>query len=169
LNVGTIMAPFLLQIASQGVVVLANGPPQKNGTGDYVSFGTYGRSSYKYLVSSLDWVEQNAGKGKWAHIDPTRIAAAGQSCGGGEAYGVANDPRVKVLGIFNSGGMSGMGGATNSPATFTKPVSSSLLLHNQSECSLLVKIFYFLGGPTDMAYRNVSSPSPSVVKTNLLI
>jgi hypothetical protein len=116
------MAPFLLQMASQGIVVLANGPPQKNGTGDYASFGTYGRSSWKYLQSSIDWVEQNAGKGKWAHLDPTRIAAAGQSCGGGEAYGVANDPRVKVIGIFNSGGMTGMGGTNASPATFTKPV-----------------------------------------------
>jgi dienelactone hydrolase len=131
------MAPFLIQVASQGVVVIANGSPQANGTGTFASFGTAGRSSYKSLLSSIDWVEKNAGKGDWAHLDPTRIVAAGQSCGGGEAYGVANDPRVKALGIFNSGGMQGMGGNTNNVNTFTKP------------------IFYFLGGPSDLAYQNV--------------
>jgi len=61
-------------------------------------------------------------------------AAAGQSCGGGETYGVSHDPRVKVLGIFNSGGMGAVG--NNAPNTFTKP------------------IFYFLGGPSDLAYQN---------------
>jgi len=136
LNVGTIMAPFLLQLASQGIVVIANGPPLAGGTGDFASFGAAGRSSYKNLLSSLDWVDQNAGKGKWAHLDPTRVAAAGQSCGGGEAYGVENDKRVKVVGIFNSGGMTGMGGASASPSNFKKP------------------IFYFLGGPKDLAYKN---------------
>jgi hypothetical protein len=122
------MAPFLLQLASQGVVVIANGILGANGTGTFANFGSYGRSSYKSLVSSLDWVDQNAGKGKWAHLDKTRIAAAGQSCGGGEAYGVVSDPRVKVIGIFNSGGMNGMGGSTAKPEAFTKPVSFSFWL-----------------------------------------
>ena len=131
------MAPFLLQLASQGVVVITNGAPGAGGAGNFASFGKSGQSSYKSLLSSIDWVAKNAGMGKWVHLDSTRIAAAGQSCGGGETYGVANDPRVKVLGIFNSGGMMGMGGNSNKPAEFKKP------------------IFYFLGGPSDMAYKNV--------------
>jgi hypothetical protein len=130
LNVGTIMAPFLLQLASQGITVIANGPPLAGGSGDFASFGTAGRSSYKSLLSSLDWVDQNAGKGKWAHLDSSRIAAAGQSCGGGEAYGVEKDKRVKVIGIFNSGGMTGMGGTSAQPSGFTKPVSFSILVLN---------------------------------------
>jgi hypothetical protein len=36
---------------------------------------------------ALDWVTKNAGKGKWAHIDASRLAVGGQSCGGLEAYG----------------------------------------------------------------------------------
>ena len=40
------MAPFLLQIASQGVVVIANGGPEDPSKGStYESYGTYGRSS----------------------------------------------------------------------------------------------------------------------------
>jgi hypothetical protein len=31
---------------------------------------------------ALKWVEGNAGQGKYAHLDKTRVAAAGQSCGG---------------------------------------------------------------------------------------
>jgi hypothetical protein len=31
---------------------------------------------------ALKWVEANAGQGKYAHLDKTRVAAAGQSCGG---------------------------------------------------------------------------------------
>jgi dienelactone hydrolase len=136
------MAPFLIQLASQGVVVIANGPPRANGTGTFAEFGTVGRSTYKNLLSSLDWVDANAGKGEWAHVDGTRIAAAGQSCGGGEMYGVANDARVKALGIFNSGGTKGIGGNGNGVDSFTKP------------------LFYFLGGPKDLAYLNVSFLSP---------
>jgi hypothetical protein len=35
---------------------------------------------------ALDWVDKNAGQGKYANLDKTRIAAAGQSCGGLETY-----------------------------------------------------------------------------------
>jgi hypothetical protein len=127
------MAPFLLQLASQGIVVIANGAPGANGTGSFTSFNpfTIGQSSYKSLLSSLDWVDENAGKGEWAHLDKSRIAAAGQSCGGGEAYGVVSDPRVKVVGIFNSGGMNGMGGSSAKPESFTKPVR---VAHLFSQC-----------------------------------
>jgi dienelactone hydrolase len=133
LNVGTIMAPFLLQVASQGIVVLANGPPQNGGTGDFASFGTVGQAPKGAMGKAIEWAEQNKGKGKWAHLDTSRIAAAGQSCGGGEAYSAANNPKVTQIGIFNSGGMGG------SVKGFTKPT------------------FYFLGGPSDMAYNNVST------------
>jgi hypothetical protein len=31
---------------------------------------------------ALAWVEKNAGTGKYANVDKTRLGAAGQSCGG---------------------------------------------------------------------------------------
>jgi dienelactone hydrolase len=125
------MAPFLLQVASQGLVVIANGSPEdpaKGGT--YASYGTYGKSSAKSLTDSIDWAVKSSSQPKWAHIDTTRIAAAGQSCGGFEASRIASDNRVTTFGIFNSG-LSG--------TKFTKPT------------------FYFLGGKGDMAASGVSS------------
>jgi hypothetical protein len=68
---------------------------------------------YTYSVTrspskdSIDWVEQNAGKGEWAHLDATRLAVAGQSCGGAEAYRVVAGPMVTNTGIFNSIGFRG--------------------------------------------------------------
>ncbi|KAF2396091.1 hypothetical protein EJ06DRAFT_483978, partial [Trichodelitschia bisporula] len=135
LNVGTIMAPFLIQLASQGVLVIANGPPaDPNAAGTFASFGAAGQAKPTAMGDSLTWVAANAGKGNWTHVDGTRIAAAGQSCGGGDVYRVATDPRVSVLGIFNSGTMGGL--VQGKVEGFAKP------------------IFYFLGGPSDIAYKN---------------
>ena len=126
------MAPFLIQLASQGMVVIANGSPEdpaKGGT--FASYGTYGKSSAKSLTASIDWAVKNSALAKWAHIDTTRVAAAGQSCGGFEASQIASDSRISTFGIFNSG----------LPNTkFTKPV------------------FYFLGGKGDMAASGASFP-----------
>jgi dienelactone hydrolase len=54
-------------------------------------------------------------------FDFTRIAVAGQSCGGPEAYDVANDTRVTAIGIFNSGEFTA---ATSSRVSskITKPI-----------------------------------------------
>ena len=58
------------------------------------------------------------------------------------AYNFANDPRVSTLFIFNSGAFpTGMQGQTaDAVKTFTKPIG------------------YAIGGPTDIAYQNVSMP-----------
>jgi hypothetical protein len=34
---------------------------------------------------ALKWIEQNAGKGKYANLDKSRVAVSGASCGGLEA------------------------------------------------------------------------------------
>lgn len=89
------------------------------------------------LIQSLDFVTKNAGQGKYANVDASRIAAAGQSCGGLEAYETAADPRVKAIGIFNSG-------------EFSDSAS------RQTVATLKQPVFYFLGGSSDIAYENVS-------------
>jgi dienelactone hydrolase len=87
----------------------------------------------------VDWVHKVAGTGEFANMDKDRIAVAGQSCGGVQAYTASLDPRIKVTGIFNSGLIN----AANKKY-FPK-------LH--------APVGYFLGGPTDIAYENVSSES----------
>ncbi|KAH8679590.1 hypothetical protein BGZ60DRAFT_444675 [Tricladium varicosporioides] len=136
--VGTIMMPFLVQVASQGIIVIANGAPG-NVTGSYESFGSAPRSTSKYLTAAVDWAVQNAGKGKYAHMDASRVAAAGQSCGGLEAYDMVKDTRVSTIGIFNSGGAL-MGNSTTNTNTTVKSITKP--------------IFYYLGGSTDIAYAS---------------
>jgi dienelactone hydrolase len=77
-------------------------------------------------------------------MDKTRIAVAGQSCGGIQAYTASLDPRIKATAIFNSGLINEV-----NKKHFPK-------LH--------APVGYFLGGPTDIAYANVriSLFSPSI-------
>jgi hypothetical protein len=130
-NSGTGFYKFLNEIASHGYYVVANGPP---------SGAKGGNSKAKDLPNAIEWVSQNAGKGQFTNMDGSKIAAAGQSCGGIQAYSASLDPRVKATGIFNSGLI----------------VDKNAVLFN----NLTAPIGYFLGGPTDIAYENVSIISP---------
>lgn len=84
----------------------------------------------------LDWVTAHAGKGNFSHVDGSRLAVAGMSCGGIQSYAVQHDPRVTAIGIFNSGIKNQTTESITLADIITKP------------------IFYFLGGPTDVAYPN---------------
>jgi len=134
IGIGTIMMPFLAQLASQGIVVIANGSPG-NVTATFESFETAPRTTAKALTDAIDWAVANAGKGSYGHMDASRLAAAGQSCGGLEAMTVSSDPRVSAVGVFNSG--SGLIGGKTNLTGVSKP------------------FFFVLGGPTDMAYQYV--------------
>jgi hypothetical protein len=121
---GTLFRRSLWEVASHGIFAIANGAA--NGGG--------GQTTAALQKEALDWLDKNAGVGKYANVDKTRIAAAGQSCGGLETYRVWDDKRISYLGIFNSGEFRN----SSTAPKITKP------------------IFYFLGGPTDIAYANVS-------------
>jgi hypothetical protein len=128
-----------MQLASQAIVVIAQGAPG-NATASYDSYATVPHSTASMLIDAIDWASANAGKGNWSHLDASRVAVAGQSCGGLEAYSAGTDKRVSMYGIFNSGGNL-TGTVTGAGAKgITKPV------------------FYFLGGTTDIAYSAVSLP-----------
>ncbi|MEU7974767.1 cellulose binding domain-containing protein [Micromonospora sp. NPDC049089] len=117
---------FLREIASHGFLAIANGAP--NGSGS---------TNSQMLTQSIDWaVTENSRQGSkyYNKIDTSKVAVAGFSCGGVEAYAVSNDPRVTTTGIFSSG-----------------------LLNDADDYQLrrLTKpIAYFVGGPSDIAYPN---------------
>jgi hypothetical protein len=124
---GTWFENILKEFASHGFLVIANGRPGGRGTTDS-----------DMLVDAIDWAtaENNRIGGKFrGKLDTTKIAVMGQSCGGIEAYEVSSgDSRVTTTGIFNSGLMSSL----------DKPMLSRLR----------APIGYFIGGPSDIAYRN---------------
>lgn len=125
---GTGFQGFLGQVASHGVMLIASG----SATG-----GTLKQTTAKMMTDSIDWIKQAAGKGNYTHVDATRIAAWGQSCGGIEAYSNAANENVGSVGIFDSGQLT-QAGTDSIAGAVTKP------------------IFYFIGGSTDIAYANVS-------------
>jgi hypothetical protein len=74
---GTMFANFLNEIASHGFMIVANGPAK----GAQLS----GQTTYKELIKAIDWVTTSPAAKKYGDIDVSKLAVAGQSCGGLEA------------------------------------------------------------------------------------
>ncbi|MUL42068.1 alpha/beta hydrolase [Streptomonospora sp. PA3] len=123
---GTMFEEFLLEIASHGFLVIANGRP-----------GGSGRTDADMLTEAIDWaVEEND---RWfspyrGHLDTGAIAVMGQSCGGIEAYEASADDRVDTTVLWNSGMLSD--------------------LDNWRLRRLHAPIAYFTGGESDIAHAN---------------
>jgi hypothetical protein len=122
--------------------VIANGPiTQPFGTiegrdGKSMMAAKHPSTQAYQLTESVNWAFAGAAGGKYGTLDTSKIAVAGQSCGGVQAYSAAyKDPRIKHIGIFNSGVFSG--GQRALLAQVKQPV---VLFH---------------GGSLDMAYQNV--------------
>lgn len=103
---GLRFAEFLVEIASHGIFIIADGPPvppetppQRPGPGTLKPDGSA-------LLKALDWIDgenRRAGSRYEDKIDMHHVAAMGMSCGGLQAYGASGDPRVTSVGIWNSG------------------------------------------------------------------
>jgi hypothetical protein len=129
-NAGNRFRYFLTEIASHGHLVIANGvlaaidlevgpqenprvrragdppPPPRDPNVPPPAPRTPGTTTPEQLIESLDWaVKENSREGSpfYNRIDVANMAVAGQSCGGVQALKVAADPRIKTVGIFNSG------------------------------------------------------------------
>jgi len=100
------------------------------------------------LAHGISWateVNARAGSAFAGRIDPSRVAAMGQSCGGLQALALAADPRVTTLGIWNSGALSDEVMASRIAGA---PVSKRTL------DAVRVPILYVTGDPSDVAYAN---------------
>jgi endo-1,4-beta-xylanase len=91
--------------------------------------GGKGTSNAQMMQEAVTWAA-NGANGLF-NVNRAKIAVGGYSCGGAETWSFINDNRVSSLGIYNSGG-------TGLANTIRKPY------------------FIVLGGPSDIAYNNVS-------------
>lgn len=89
-------AGYLQNIASFGFVVVTTA----------ASEGATGPATVDDLRKGLDWAFAETGRNGSplaGRIDTDRVAVMGVSCGGVMALGLAADPRVDTIGVFNSG------------------------------------------------------------------
>jgi dienelactone hydrolase len=147
---------FLVEIASHGFLAVAIGPPVvpqggKQGApkGDAKQGPAPGPATKSsQLVDAINWaLAENNRKGSPYNgkLDASKIAVMGMSCGGIQSYAVATDPRVKLVGIFNSGILPAPSGP-GAPAMEDVRKDQLDKLHTP--------IFYVTGDKTDIAYEN---------------
>ena len=151
-NNGLAHRNFLMEIASHGFLAIAIGPPQApqpsaNKDGKQAApAGPATKSTL--LIDAINWAVGEKGRkdSKYHNkIDTSKIAAMGMSCGGIQAYAVAEDPRIKLIGIWNSG-------ILNAPINGKAAVMEDIR-KDQLE-KLHTPIFYITGDKTDIAFEN---------------
>jgi hypothetical protein len=96
----------------------------------------------------MNWaIAENGRKGSpyYKRLDTGKIAVMGMSCGGIQTYAVAADPRIRMLGIWNSG-------ILKAP---TRPGGPQMedVRKEQLE-KLRTPIFFVMGDKTDIAFEN---------------
>lgn len=163
---------FLMEIASYGFLAVAIGPPvappagaakgapkgdapkggppkggAPKGDGKQAAAAPPATKSSQ-LIDAINWaLAENNRKGSPYNgkLDASKIAVMGMSCGGIQSYAVATDPRIKLVGIFNSGILP----APNGPGA---PAMEDV--RKEQLDKLHTPIFYVTGDKTDIAYEN---------------
>ncbi|CAG8952758.1 hypothetical protein HYFRA_00009002 [Hymenoscyphus fraxineus] len=123
---GGCFSKFLIEVASHGYFIIANGIPQFK--------GLFRQTSWTDMMEAMNWVTANCGEGGYRHIDKSKIAVAGHAGGAIQAYTASLDERVTLTCIFNGGLL----------------VPQNVELFERFHAP----VAYFLGGPTDMAFKN---------------
>lgn len=118
---------LLVQFAAEGIVVVGDGNPGASGSSE---------QDGAQLIAAIDWLEQENARPcskYYQKLDLTKVAVAGQSCGGLMALNASDDPRVSV----------------------SMPMNSGLLQRNQTLYDALHAPMAIIdGGPDDIAYEN---------------
>jgi hypothetical protein len=143
---GLAHAAYLRQIASQGYVIVALGTP--GGGTAAPADSTTDATQASQMIEAIDWAARETARERSAfyrHVDVSRIAVGGHSCGGLQALSVSNDPRIDTTLVLNSG-------IYNQPGTGRSRI--------QVEKSQLTRLhgpmLYLTGGPSDIAHPNAS-------------
>jgi predicted acyl esterase len=162
---GLAYSAFLRQIASQGYVVVSVGVPREERP--FVAdppapaavpvpppaaqtaparIPTPDETQVEQLLEAIDWATRETereGSEFFGHIDLTRVAVGGHSCGGLQALAVSDDPRVDTTLVLNSG-------------IYNRPGSglSGVQIDKSQLMQLHGPMLYLTGGPQDIAHEN---------------
>jgi hypothetical protein len=97
------------------------------------------------MMEAIEWAtrENARANGEFRnHIDLTRIAVGGHSCGGLQALAVSHDPRIDTTLVLDSG-------------IYIRPGGRSGVAIDKTQLARLHgPVLYLIGGPSDMAYEN---------------
>jgi dienelactone hydrolase len=177
-NAGTLFKVFLTQIASHGYLAISIGskdtPLPAFARRASAGNGETGpaaapesppaapaaplvmMSQDQQLIDAIDWaVSENQRKDSpyYGHLDPSKIAVMGQSCGGLQAIAVSTDPRIKTTVVWNSG-------------VFSAATAPHMAMPGATKDSLRkfhAPVAYFMGGPADVAYVNAEDDFKQIV------
>lgn len=131
-KMGRSYGEMMSEVASHGIVVIADGHPEGGGKAPGNMMNPVGDA----LTQGIDYAfEKNDDKCSplYQKVDTGKVAVSGQSCGGLLAIAAAADPRVTVTFIMSSGLFTPAGREEKLPKIHTP-------------------IIYLNGGPTDVAY-----------------
>jgi len=175
-NSSQMHAPFLVEVASHGYLVVAIGPYREGAPAAKEGMMGGGTKSAQ-LLEAIDWATAENGRagGKYLRkVDPAKFAVAGMSCGGLQALEVSPDPRVVTTLVMNSGILNtpfgapkeGMpkappaGGAPKisaAPKAGAAPKLSSMPAVDKALLGKLhAPVFYVIGGEKDIAFPNAT-------------
>lgn len=167
---------YLTEIASQGYIVAAVG--QYDEIPDSLQW-SMGMTDTEYQLHAMDVMERlNADtlSTYFGMVDMTRIAAMGQSCGGGQALTTSIDPRITTTIALNSGITDmkppfpitepGSLRPTEGPKDgWARSVAEGGLygknfggtMYTSDLKHLHAPVLYLIGGPEDVAYPNAKN------------
>lgn len=157
---------FLREVASHGYVMVANGAPRFErpavtvlpaasgltaspaGRPTAPPRNTPDETQTSQLLAAIKWAQaENADRTSpyFRHINISRIAVMGHSCGGLQALAAGTDPRIDAVVAFDSG-------------VYIRANSglSGVLIYKDDLRKLHTPVAYFIGGPGDIAYPNAN-------------
>ena len=154
---------YLRQVASHGYIVIAAGRPRQErgiepaapepvarpaGTNAPAAAPrqTPDETQASQLLDAIEWATREnarAGSPLEGHIDVTRVAAGGHSCGGLQALKVSSDPRIGSTLVLNSG-------------IYVDPTGAprGVGIDKSALARLHAPMLYLSGGPGDIAHGN---------------
>ncbi len=97
---------------------------------------------------SLEWITRESGRagGEFAgHVDLSKIAVGGHSCGGLQSLAVSDDARIKTTLVLDSGVYNSRVGTR-----------SGVAIEKSDLAKLHAPVLYLIGGPSDIAYPNAA-------------